>query len=616
MRQNLIPLTGNNSKRTSAARTRKPDRRTHVATAQRLTALLTAAAVASAAWPIGFAYAQNPAPGPDQGRQGSSNPRVPASGEGSGSDQGPPGYQDVSGTMLPVVTLRAPHVSGTPDDLTLLGGAGIPVRLSYGGVLNIASDSLTAHPRKQFYSATGDVRIVATDTSLRASSVVVDTAAVKATALDAQVYQYPYRISGSQIIAQRKRVQVDDARFATAPLGESPFFEIRAKHILLFPARNAGVARNCQLYLLGVRLLTIRLLKFNYAGTNGGRTQQSVLPVIGESGRYGTFAALDEYFGRVRVYALLPTRTAIQARLTDTEHIIHGRSARRTDDSSSEDTDSTDYVALIRRLTTAKRHPLTPGDPLLFHSFLPGADPIRLFAPRSSGGLDISEEVSAHILTTGNEINNLYVSRLPEIRLDGSLPLTRVLPIPKIDGAETFRDYLRRPTFYLGGDTSFGEYDEQPTNIRHARTQYEVSLFSTPLLTGRDTVFIPRLQFTDNHYSGDQDEYRYLQTSLLLQHYFTDRSAVGVQYLLSSVGGQSPFNFDVLNTTQEVDGRVQIGNHRIVLAGLVKFDAVRDRVFDYEITVAPAVHGVVPQISYDFASQSTEFGIQIPGVTF
>jgi hypothetical protein len=273
-------------------------------------------------------------------------------------------------------------------------------------------------------------------------------------------------------------------------------------------------------------------------------------------------------------------------------------------------------VALIRRYTAIPRPTLPENDPLTFHSFIPESDPIRLFAERSRGGLDLNEQLSSHIASSGNERDDLYVTRLPELRLSGNVPLTRVLALPNNGDPVAFRDYLRHPTLYAGSSWSFGQYYEEPTKIRHSRSHYDVSAWSSPLYLLRNTVVVPQIQYSANHYGGSTVDYRYWQASVLATHFFTDRAAAGVQYLLSSVSGRSPFNFDVLDTAHELDGRLQLGDHHFVAAGLVKYDIDRDRVFDYKLTAAPNIHGLVPELSYDFQSRSLETGLQIEGISF
>ena len=94
----------------------------------------------------------------------------------------------------------------------------------------------------------------------------------------------------------------------------------------------------------------------------------------------------------------------------------------------------------------------------------------------------------------------------------------------------------------------------------------------------------------------------------------TDRTGFGVDYSLSAVNGSSPFNFDVLDASQEVDGRAQIGNENFVVGGVVRADVDHGRVFDYRITVAPTVRGIVPVFTYDFQNKDIACDLKIQGI--
>ena len=161
-----------------------------------------------------------------------------------------------------------------------------------------------------------------------------------------------------------------------------------------------------------------------------------------------------------------------------------------------------------------------------------------------------------------------------------------------------------------------GYYREEPTAIAGSRSQFQVALSTRPLLIAPNTVILPRLSYVTNRYAGRTLSYSYSQVSLALNHYFSDRRAVGVQYLASAVHGDSPFNFDVLDTDSELDGRFQTGDHRLALAGLVRYDLLRHDIIDYKITVAPSQRGFIPVFSYSFQSRSFGVGFDVEGLTF
>lgn len=559
----------------------------------------------------------------------------------------PKGYTNVGGTNLPTLSLHAGEISGTASDYNMATKNGIPVMLEYGGVLHIQAGKLHADRNEQLFEATDGVSLIATDTSIASETlnvhvepVTLDPAKSGKSAHDRIIHaqitkgvvkQRPYIIRAEDIEAvlpelqpggylaspgaklPSKTVSFKSVGFTTETNGRPAGFEIRAREIDLNLDKKSGVARGAALYLFGTRVLEIPHIRFVASAHANGTARRSVIPVIGASHRYGIFTEFQEPVGPVSVYALIPQRQSMQLRASTVQHLIVPRPVKRAD---SAPPDPTDYVGLIRSYTSIARPTLPYGDPLLFHSFLPESDPWKLFASRGRARLDLREEVSAHIATSGNSRDDLYVSRQPELSLIGSMPLTPVLAVPTGGDPVSFRRYLRRPTIYAGSSFSFGQYYEEPTKIRHSRTHFDVSSWTTPLLVAKNTIIIPRARYSVNHYGDSHSDYRYWQASALGTHFFSDRASIGAEYLVSSVSGRSPFNFDVLDTANEFDIRGQVGDHHFALAGLAKYDIDRKKLFDYLITVAPNVRGLVPEISYHYRSQSIELGLEVEGVSF
>ena len=129
-------------------------------------------------------------------------------------------------------------------------------------------------------------------------------------------------------------------------------------------------------------------------------------------------------------------------------------------------------------------------------------------------------------------------------------------------------------------------------------------------------MILPRISISTSSYSGSKTAYRYEQASVALNHYFSDLNAVGVQLLASTTGGESPFNFDVLDTTRELDIRLQLGNRHLVTAGRVRYDLSRRGVIDYQVAIAPRLRGFSPVFSYNFRTRSLGLGIEVEGITF
>ena len=168
-----------------------------------------------------------------------------------------------------------------------------------------------------------------------------------------------------------------------------------------------------------------------------------------------------------------------------------------------------------------------------------------------------------------------------------------------------------------------GRFHEHPTGIDATRLRETFSLSARPLLIAPNTFLLPGYAVTTNHYSGlgrtappAARSYSYSQYSLRLNHYFSDFSAAGVQYIASQPGGDSPFNFDVLDTTRELDGRIQVGDRKLAVAGSIRYDALHPHVIDYTLAIAPGLRGFTPVFSYSFFSRAFAIDLAIPGLTF
>ncbi|BDI33209.1 hypothetical protein CCAX7_52600 [Capsulimonas corticalis] len=523
---------------------------------------------------------------------------------------------------LPELSLDYDFLSGSLDNGLLEGSAGKPVRLNYCGEFFIEADRVAGDLTHQRFSATGSVKAYDKLIVISADSLVFSGAERLGFSDNALIYQRPYRIQAGRIDVTPVDVVVTDGYLSTAPPGVSPDFELRASKITLFqdpriPTVLRGRAENASFYLFHNRVLTLRKVKFRSGATaSGPGAETTVVPAFGYSGRYGLFSEL-RYRGDphmpIEAYLLLPTRQSPQAQVTAHQTLIAGRiqspptpaiPPRRTP------------LDELHQFEQAASPPLPFGDPLLFHDFLQDTPTIRPFDSPSGGGLYLAEEASAHLSASGRRRDDLYVSRLPELRLNGALPLTRVHAAPALGDPVAFRQFLRRPVVYLTSDFITGRYYEQPTGIRGQRDRIQVGLSTRPWLIAKNTLVLPSIENTYNHYDKSKSLYQYTQTNLAVAHYFTDRSALSVEYRTSKVTGDSPFNFDVLDTSREVITRGQIGNHNIALSTLVRYDLVNHDVLDYRVTVAPTMHGFIPTFTYNFRERSLNINFEVEGISF
>jgi len=554
---------------------------------------------------------------------------------------------------------------GTPSKGEAVGTADDPlVKLTYGGEFTVTAQDFLYDRGKGHYLASGNPVVQELTAYLSAESIEFQEAVgdmpAWGVAKKALLVRSPYVIRADSITLDENSIVGLNAYFTTAPANVAPAYSIRAEKLTLNPTTGTADVKNGHLYLFGTRFVTLPHYRFKYSAPGGGSPhRQFNRPNAGVSSRYGGFVSFDAPMGTwlpADLFFLLPQKGSPQIRAIASQSLM-ARRKKRTADSrvfvvgdpgkigggppssivdSADDTgadatpetpvtkvkpgqgrqvSNTNILGVLRGYAIGNTA-LPADDPLLFYQFLPWPITVKPLDPHAGAGLAAIEQVSAHVATSGNEHNDLFVSRLPELGLSSIMPLTRVTARPKGNDPLEFRRYLRHPVLYFGSSATYGNYFEQPTNIRHNRWQYNAWINTSALLIGTNTVIVPRLLATYNHYDGSRDGYRYAQGALSMMHYFTNRTAVGVDYSLSAVSGASPFNFDVLDAAQELDARAQVGNKNIAVGGVVRTDVDHGKVFDYRVTIAPTVRGVIPIFTYDFLDKGVNVDLKFDGIEF
>lgn len=511
-------------------------------------------------------------------------------------------YQALSGP------LNKPHVEG--------------VKLLYGGELSLNSDVADGDRLLNQYVLSGNVTAHEADTTIKASKITLAGLTKRALAENALLTQRVFTLRAKSIVGTADFLTASDAVITTVPPGESADANLRVQSVILDSVHHRGTLKNVSLYVFRTRLLTLPRLTFHLGEKGGTARHQSMIPVIGVSSRYGTYLTFGNSLGPeaslIRYRLLLPTRQSVEGSVSGEQRLYspRRRSRRAADTAPAPET----LLDRIRASATAPAGPLPEGDPLLFHDFLPEANPIRLFDGASQGGVTLAEVVSVHLAAQGRKRDDLYVTRLPELTLTGQFLLTPVPDAPASGDPKAFRDTLRHLVVYADAQETYGNYREQlssaPYAIRERRVRTQFALSARPLLVASNTVLLPRISVSTSSYSGSKTAYRYDQASVALNHYFSDLSAVGVQYLASTTSGDSPFNFDVLDTTRELDVRLQLGNRHLVAAGRVRYDLSRSGVIDYQVALSPTLRGFSPVFSYNFRTRSLGLGIEVKGITF
>ena len=517
---------------------------------------------------------------------------------------------------LPSVAVQYDSVNGTPADAQIDG-----FRLLYGGELSVQAGHAQGSLTKRQFAATGHVRVHETDTTLLSDSLLYNAGRAEAT--HTLLTQNPFTLTTPRLVFAPGKAFAEDVRAAAVPPGVRPDLFLRAGEVRVFPAQHKGEVRRASLYLFGGRLLTVRRIGFGVGGGSSSAVnrRQGVFPTAGASARYGPFVGFGGTFPGVRaarLHLLLPTRRQPQIRITAHQSLLSPPPAPASPPLPSS---GSLFLDSVRAVATARKPPLPYHDPLLFHTILPSPDPIQPFGGPPRPGLTLSEEVTSHIERAGRLRSDLSVSGLPDVSLSGSLPLVhQSAPTPYGD-PDAFRRALRQIVPIVTAQVGVGFYrEERPgdtvSRVRSTRQQAVLGLSLAPLLVAPNTLLLPRVQTTHNFYDKSPRAYSYTQASVAVERDFSPYSSVGVQLLTADTHGDSPFDFDVLDTSRELDGRLQLGSRRLTLAGEVRYDLRRGGVIEYRLSAAPGLNGIRPILSYN--SRTGAFGInaELPGPSF
>ncbi|MGI4790318.1 MAG: hypothetical protein ACRYFS_15885 [Janthinobacterium lividum] len=529
------------------------------------------------------AYAQMPNAG-DSGPNTTLPNAVPAPSVPSTSDTDTSSF-----SVIPTATAKNPpkvvigfsHTSGPTDHLHLTAP-----RITYGGELTLDADQADADQATQQYDLRGHVRMHEADTTLRAEEVTFGGSDQSASATDALLARGYFTIRAPKMVGTPEQIIAYNSDFTTVPNGGRADYYLHAQTITLDALHHRGTLRNATLYLFGTRLITIPRLSFGLGGGGSGSQHPIIIPTVGISSRYGTYIAFgkDSVIGRdpIQYRILLPTQQSVQAIVTSQQTLYTPRRHPLIGEAVS--TNPPTLLDRIRAAATVPVGALPEGDPLRFQDFLPDPDPIQLFNAPSHGGLYLGEDLSVHVAASGRLRNDLYVSRLPELALSGDIPLTHVPSAPTPGDPQSFRAALRHVVLYAQAQETVGAYREQlsaePYNTFARRVRSQGGLTTRPLLIAPNTVLLPSVLISSSSYSGSKSAYRYDQINVAVNHYFSDLTAVGIQFLASTTSGDSPFDFDVLDTTRELDVRFQTGNSRLIAASRIRYDLVLGGVID------------------------------------
>lgn len=515
---------------------------------------------------------------------------------------------------IPQLDITADRQQAAPDAQSFSADGHVVV--TGGREFVLEADHVAGDLASGVTTASGHLYLRELDTSITASAANFNIKQHLGFFSNATVNQRRLYISADHITIDLHQALATNARFSTCPPAMPQDYHIQARTLVYDASSGRLTAIAAAVYLGHTRLLYVPYLSLQVAQQGHAKTLTQVIRQQFGYNQYdgaylGVGATPALLHLPISVNVILPTRSPVEARATTYIPLIRPRAR-----SKGKPAAKPGPIAAIREFAQARAPLLPAGDPLLFHNFgVPSPFDQMLSSYLNSPTLDAEPVVSYEERIFGKSVSNLNLSRLPEVGFLGYVPIAGRQALPQTGNPQDVRHALRQVALRLSLNPQFGYYEEHPDGAHHARDAISMSLAARPLLIGPNTLLIPRLGLQTNTYSGGY-AYHYFQYDFAVERFVTDRNAVGLEYIKSEVGGASPFVFDRLDTSNELDLRGQIGNNHHIINVLLRYDLNGHDLFDWDLTYGHVLHCLVPTINYDNRSHNIGFGLSIQGLTF
>lgn len=471
--------------------------------------------------------------------------------------------------------------------------------------------------------AGGNVVLTRGDESLRGESFIFDPENAEYRAETAVVVSPPFYVAGKRIQRTATGIVAQDAVFTACPEGKGEF-RLTAREIEIVDDRYL-VARRPTFYLFGARILSLPRIRYVLRrGKEREREEYALsVPITIRSSRISglvvgvtvPFSLGQGYDGGAGIE--VPSKGAPKLLARVEKDLIREPEARarglfadptRRDEEIEEESD-------LRRFLRARPLPPPPDPVLDFEDILPTQNPLSFPTRTPSRLLRASVNVLTNQEIGEKRTSPLLLTRAPELRLEGRLPLAPVVPA---DNAAA-RRYLRRPRPLLTTDITIGHYRERELEASRRETSRSraaatVGIGTLPLLIGSRLLFRPSFLVTYQAYSKGAS-YAFTEINLATDYVFAARTALGFVYIKRFTNGETPFTFDRIDTQSEAQARLQWGMGKYTLAGLARYDLKQQQLFDFELSLGIRLRCIEPRLTYRRLGQQIGLTLTLPGLT-
>lgn len=430
------------------------------------------------------------------------------------------------------------------------------VRVTYGETL-LTADSVSGNPFTGEMHAAGNVTFENGTRTLTGESFSYNYKTMTGLAGNASAVIDSLYFHGEELRSEPGKYTLTRSRFTTCD-AENPHYYMSAREMEVVPGKKL-IAHDIAIYVYGNKLLS--LPKYSISLDKKGKTSHFKLPEFGVSGRYGVFAGYD-----FDLSSGPGTIGQFGARVS-TKQVFQG---------------GLDYERIAGRpifIRAGYREP-----------YYGGVKSDTLLTRMPEVGIRIGSKNAYEAYSASRE----------------SLDLARGFTDPRRLSSPDFRG------MNIIGEIGVGKFVENPGSISSKRLDTRLEAWMNPMPIAQKTVLSPGISARFSHYDTGED-YSAIGFRLGVGQMFGSQSYGSLTYFANSIHGSTPFEFDRVELSNELAGKVgfPVGSFFLEVGG--RYDLSGGRLYDSEISIAKTLHCLEPKLTWRNRFQQISMDVRVLG---
>jgi lipopolysaccharide export system protein LptA len=454
----------------------------------------------------------------------------------------------------PMIDLQAQNIRYDMDDHKFFADG--HVKAEYGDEI-LRADSMQGDLDTGDVVARGNVEYVKKDKRLKAETFNYNFNTEIGSGANAVAKVGPIFLNGTDLTSDSTQFVLHNADFTTCN-AQTPHYYLHAKELIVQPGKQL-IAKHVTIVLLGRKLFTVPSYSVNL---NRPKETGQTFPMIGARKNYGAF--VNQQFDLSRGSK---TKGLLDVRLSTKQILQLGISYDQID-----------------------------GKPFFVRT-------------------------SYRLPYYGGSRTDLLVSRLPEVGMrfvTGDVTRKLTTTQDQLDIFSGYTSVLGKPK-HPGGfnaitEVGLGEFAEYPTGISSARADARFLGWLSPIkIIDPFTTISPGIMARHSVYAGGK-EYSVLGYRLSVGRHLGHDTAIEMTYAARSPSGSTPFQFDQIDLSHELDANVYfpVGAFNVILGG--RYNLQNDSFFDSSLTISRTYHCLTPKIIW--RNRFSEFSVGLGIVAF